>query len=450
MLETIFTTLWFLTLFSVFRLMRIFGVSASIFTLPSLTLTFFILYQYLGLIFFYWDFNNINLPLMNNKETVIYLWFVITYTLLGLLAGIAIFRFIIGKVKTFNEITYGLSTAPVLRSKSLLLSLFLLIFSAVIFTLYIQQIGFQRLALTAVLAGTSADLSFLRSEMGNNFSGSYHWYSIGMRSLAIFGYLIIFLRYIRTQQKSLFFHLFFGTITIYLFFSLFSALEKGPLSQFIVAIYLCYIVSKKRGVHNIRNILILFFMIFLIFNTFIMLAYPQTSTFDSFMVLIRRLLLGQLTTAYWYLELFPNKIPFLYGMSFPNPGSVLPHDPVSIGKLISSIVYPELTQRGIVGSAPTAFWGEMYANFGIVGVLLFPVLVGFLLCSINNLLIGSSKLSDWRIVLIVLISLRYKSLSETGLFAFIFDLEVITALVIFLLFSYFVNSGLVTLKRLPH
>ena len=62
---------------------------------------------------------------------------------------------------------------------------------------------------------------------------------------------------------------------------------------------------------------------------------------------------------------------------------ILPFDSISITKLVHSIIYPEMLNKGIVGSSPSFFWGEMYANFGYAGIFVPPFFVGYLLYLLN-------------------------------------------------------------------
>ena len=86
----------------------------------------------------------------------------------------------------------------------------------------------------------------------------------------------------------------------------------------------------------------------------------------SFYVLIdavfSRIILGQTMSLYHYFSLFPNTHDFLYGLSLPNPGSLLPFDNFPITKWV--FVNGLNRSWEIAGTAPSAFIGEIYANFG--------------------------------------------------------------------------------------
>ena len=80
-----------------------------------------------------------------------------------------------------------------------------------------------------------------------------------------------------------------------------------------------------------------------------------------------RLFLGQTAPLYYYFSLFPDSHDFLYGASLPNPAGIFQFEHFPITKWI--FVNGLNRSWEIVGTAPSAFIGEMYANFG------FPIMV---------------------------------------------------------------------------
>ena len=50
---------------------------------------------------------------------------------------------------------------------------------------------------------------------------------------------------------------------------------------------------------------------------------------------------------------------------------------------IMKYFYPYEFKEGKTGSMPTIFWGDMYGNFGLLGVLIPPFFVGYFLFFIN-------------------------------------------------------------------
>ena len=70
--------------------------------------------------------------------------------------------------------------------------------------LYVQQIGFDDLAIVLALSGTdSVSINESRSDMGNNFISSYHWYRLFMRDFLIVACLAFFIDWLKERKFSL-------------------------------------------------------------------------------------------------------------------------------------------------------------------------------------------------------------------------------------------------------
>ena len=80
-----------------------------------------------------------------------------------------------------------------------------------------------------------------------------------------------------------------------------------------------------------------------------------------------RVLVGDLKSASYYLEIFPESEGYLYGRSAPNPGGLLPWDPVPVAKMIS--ILEGRNSEEVVGSSPGPFWAYMHADFGPFGLV---------------------------------------------------------------------------------
>ena len=79
---------------------------------------------------------------------------------------------------------------------------------------------------------------------------------------------------------------------------------------------------------------------------------------------ISRITTGQMSGLYHYLDIIPDQVDYLLGRSLPNPRGIFPWEHYRLTVEVMNIVHKGLAEQGIVGSMPTFFWGEMYANFG--------------------------------------------------------------------------------------
>ena len=102
---------------------------------------------------------------------------------------------------------------------------------------------------------------------------------------------------------------------------------------------------------------------------------------DVFSAISSRLFIGQSYPLLLYFQTFPKKHDYLYGQSFPNPGGILPFKPFPITRYIYNT---NLGLADIAATAPTVFFGEIYANFGFAIMMIWMVFVGILLQLIQN------------------------------------------------------------------
>jgi hypothetical protein len=141
-------------------------------------------------------------------------------------------------------------------------------------------------------------------------------------------------------------------------------------------------------------------------------------------------LTGSLQPIYHYLEFFPKHQNWLYGITFPNPGGIFPFTPYNLTVEVMNFVQPEHYDSGIVGTMPAIYWGELFANFGYLGVFVLSPWVGFLLYLINWVVYRldfdplNSALFAWMLV-------HYKNLSLTSISMFIIDFNLVVILIIY-------------------
>ena len=106
------------------------------------------------------------------------------------------------------------------------------------------------------------------------------------------------------------------------------------------------------------------------------MGLSERSLIDVLEAISSRVFIGQTHPLYLYFEAFPWKHDFLYGTSFPNPGGLLPHKPFPLTKYIFKT---NMGLADILATAPTVFFGEIYANFGFLMMLPWMLSVGIIL-----------------------------------------------------------------------
>ncbi|PNW37197.1 UNVERIFIED_CONTAM: hypothetical protein BEN50_16205 [Euhalothece sp. KZN 001] len=243
------------------------------------------------------------------------------------------------------------------------------------------------------------------------------------------------------KQNILFYSIFLITA-----FSAAASTQKAPIINLILGLFIVYTVIKKRGFYPLKKVLTLVTGILSLLVLMYIRFMGSRDVLSAILSIGSRVFTGQITPAYWYVEMFPAYENFLWGRSFPNPGGILPFENYRLTVEVMQFKYPELVDLGIVGSAPTVFWGELYANFGWFSLLLIPFIVGFLLYFVSELV---NKLEDTplKVGLLVFLGLHYSDLAATGLSGFIIDFYLICMILIFILFSVLSNNVKLRLKK---
>lgn len=276
------------------------------------------------------------------------------------------------------------------------------------------------------------NLRSLRSDMGNNFQGSYFLYSIFMRDILQFLIFSFYTQWLLFKEKRDLY------MVIFLFFvNSFVALmatEKAPIIWLIAGLFLVNILVKNKGVIPLKSLMKIIIPAFTILICMYMFFMKSMSISDAFTSVLSRAFTGSITPAYFYLVLFPEYHDYLYGTSFPNPMGIFPYEPFRLTVMVMDWVNPELEQLGIVGTMPTVFWAEIYANFGPVFIAPFAFFVGFMLKLFEGIILKFRHL-PLSIGYFVWVILYFKNLSVTSFSNYTLNIPLIIVTLVFILIS---------------
>jgi hypothetical protein len=448
----------FLTIYSAlpifwFFMLRLTSIKLLRISIPGILMLMIFVFQYIGfpILFFEWDSYR---ALKVNNQNIIwmtFIWSSVTITLL--ITGFIFSRKFFGPIhakQTYN--IYGLSPKPSFFFERLCI-IILFIVSFLVFIKYTGIIGFSNLAIIKVISNVlgleSVNLSsaFLRSEMGNNFTGKYHWYRLFMRDLMQIVTVALFSQYLLTRR--LYYKLFFLISFFITTFSMVVAIEKAPFLWFFVSLSLAYFIIRKSGYIPTKSLLLGLPMMLALTA----IAYIYFMNAESYSIAIRaalsRILVGQIQGLYHYLIIFPEQVDYLLGRSFPNPGGLFPWEPYRLTVEVKNLVNPENIKSGIVGSMPTFFWGEMYANFGYIGIIIPPLFVGIFLYWFN-LQLFRLPMSPLSLSFFIWFIMHFKSLSFTGLSKFIINVDGGIIFFILLVALIIIGRGNLKYRRTKH
>lgn len=418
------------------------GVKLLTISIPSILIISIFIYQYLGYPILFFFINDYSAKFVQDREIIWKIFLLSSFTITFIIIGMVVAGKTFGNLHLKNQ--FNPNTKLILLDKQLSRYFFylLLIISIFILYIYLSKVGWNNIALFSLLnlSEQGSSIKELRSNMGNAFEGKYHWYRLFMRdflsiiSLALFGQYLI-------RKKYFYFLIFFFSFLVSLL-SLLSATEKGPALWYLISLMIMYLIIKNDSRLKLKYLIGLGIFAPLLIG----LIYVNFMNAPSFIKGIEygfsRLTTGQIQGLYHYFTIFPDQVDFLYGRSFPNPGGLMPFEPYSLSKSVYNIIFPDKSLKGVVGSMPTFYWGEMYANFGYLGVIFPPFFIGYLLYYLNILIFKLPMTPIMLSIYVYLIS-HYDGLATTSLSKFLIDIKIVLVLFIYVFVVSIPNKGII-------
>jgi len=426
LIDTLFSVMFVLLPFMALALLPHAGISLRNFSIPSFFIIFYLLSAYIGILplYFQWDSYSLSIGVVS-REIILSMFLFSSVALILIICGFIYAHHVLG----FNANIINSRVLVIANTHQWMFVFVLFLVCGLILLAYINQL--DAIALFKALDGDILGASVARSNMGNAFEGKYWRYHIFFRHLLDYCVIFFLADYlIRRRPISL---LMFWSTFFAATFSATMAIEKGPFIKLLIMLYLSYVIYKGGNYWQwvTKYVVIMTITILVVFYIYFMGTPDITSAFQF---ISGRVFLGQITPSYFYLELFPIHIDYLWGTSFPNPGGLFPFDSFPLTQEVGHFIYPGSLEKGIVGSAPTVFWAEMYANFGGIGVLFSSFLVGIGLFVVSHIL-SHFALSAPIIAATVSLAMHYRTLTGTSLSNYFLDttlaaIVVVTAIVL--------------------
>ena len=429
---------------------KVAGLSFLQITIPGIVILFFYVYQYIGLPVLYFQLDEYRyLTGVDDKllmlEVSAYTAYTITFMILGFIVG----RKLFGVLTWAQDYDYRLYMPD--HGKAIRFGLFMVfLLCLTVLVMYLSKVGFSKVAIFAAFGLNEDSIHSARSAMGNAFTGKFHRYYLFMNRLMLFVAYAYFALYLtstrRISSKLLFYFVFLVTS-----FSMIMATEKAPMANFIIALFLIYVLIKKDGKVPVKGLLSIGLLIVAVLMFFYINFMGTENVISALSNVLSRAFTGSIQPVYHYLDFFPSHHDYLYGLGFPNPGGLLPYEPYPLTKELMLWRYPEQAELDVVGSMPTVYWGEMYANFGLAGILVVPFFVGLFLYWINSLIYKIQQ-GPLIIALYVWLIMHLSNLSQSSLsgYFFFYDTYLIVTLFFYFIIAFFAGKGVVRLHGREH
>lgn len=431
-IDILFVTIYISGFFLFYLLLLAGGEKLTRVNVFTVLIASLVLFSYVGLLplYFYWDEYRYAIGITDRSR----IWSLLLMSSWSI-ASILLVKILFSLIFKPVYFSVNIKKSSEFETIKLVLLLFISLF---IFYNYLNRV--DSIAILSVFDG---DTAHSRSRMGNDFGSGYHWYKLFLYDVGAFITYAFFASFLIFRTRG-----YLALFLLSLFYSIFIALmatEKAPLAYLVVGLFIVFIYVKRRGVVNIKNILLLVALIL----SFLSLLYIVFMGADSFvkglMGVFSRAFTGGIMPAYFYLEYYPDVHEFAYGKTLPNPKGIFDFEPYRYTVDVMNWVFPSVAEKGLVGSMPTVFWGEAYVNFGVVGVILIPPLVGFGICILQYLLY-KLHLTPVSIAYLVWVMLFFKDLSMSGFGNFVWNIYFISITFFFILI--YQRNGVVHLRKL--
>lgn len=318
----------------------------------------------------------------------------INYTLIAMpISMIAIQKLVWGgKIKSKLSSYFAAQIRPLQskRDSSLLLFWVSMSIVAALSTVYVYAVVKSAPFIALFSSGTSSlEFAQLRIEAGRGFSGNVY-----VRSL--FSLLLSpFVSYVAYAYKALYpkdfrFQIWFTITFVVAVFAVTSDGQKAPILNYLLGLF--FIRGYIRGGFSLGKLILAGTII----SALVFLLYFLTSENVSIGLAsgpIGRIILSSVAGLPLHFMIFPSIIPFLGGASFPGwiAGSLFGVEHVRSARVVMEVINPAGVASGTAGVINTLFIGEAWANFGWMGLIVAPFVVGFVIQSIYNILLALPK-----------------------------------------------------------
>lgn len=440
MLESFsFILIWLLLPVFWHYLLRVAGLNLFRVTIPSVVIISFYLFQYIGLPILYFRLIAYRALFVTDKWLMVQVFLYTSLTITLMIVGFIAARYCFGplnwnwgsRIKLREQFTQTHHRTGCYQQGNLQLNLGLIplvLISVAVLVIYLSKVGLENIALFSTLGISGSELSteVARSKMTNSFEGKYHWYKPFMNELLTFSLFVIFAQFLVKKKTSLSAMLTAVILTIIFLIAtvvMVIGTQKAPMASLLIALFLVYVVVKKGGRISPINLMPFFSLLLFLLCIFYIYFMQSNSVSSALSSIVSRTITGQIGPAYHYIEYFQTH-EFLLGRSLPNPRGIFRSDQFYLTVEMMNWVHPEQAGKGVFGSMPTVYWGEMYANFGFLGVFIPPPFVGFGLYWINSI-VFRFRYSPLTTGFFVWLLMHYKTLSQTGLGEYMLDLPLV-------------------------
>ena len=424
---------------AVMFLLKLSRISLATISIPSVFVLFYLSFAYAGILplYFQWDEYRAAVGIVD-KEIILRIFFYSSTSILLIAVG---FVYANG-IMQISAVPHQSVVSPLNKGATIAITFVFVACLAVLF-IYLRQL--QSIPILVALSGDLASAKLSRSLSGNDFAGHYWRYYL------FFGKVLPFVTFVLFAQalfrRSLISYLLFMIAFCFSLFATVISTAKVPVMLLTIGLGIVYVLVKHQGKIPIKLGIIGIAFLTGLASAMYICFMGSADILSGMKAFLSRAVTGQIHAAYYYLQMFPSSHDYLMGKSFSNPAGIFPFEHFRLTVEVMNYAFPELAGKGIVGSAPTTFWAEMYANFGPIGPLITSFGVGVAIY-IMHMLISRLPDSPVKAGLTAWVALHLASLYGSSLSNYLIDTYLYAILGISLALVFISGKGVIRVKRM--
>lgn len=423
------------------------GLSAFLFKKASGTLkinlinvssyAFYILmaFEFIGITLIYLGFRNHYIigELNDNKVINITYWSMAYVMVILPLVMILANRYIF-KIKNMKEVYIeNINKEVLIENNKVQQRIFILVTIALVICLLAIIYVFYCIGYVPFLKyfDSNFDYATERININRNFNGNVYIKNIIMLFLTPLLSYIAYI-YMRTTKEKKWIVLFIISFILSVIAKTYD-FSKGPIIYYICFFFVIEVMLGKTL--NFKKIIpyLTIAVILVLVLYYIVMGYNGT-IFSLSNGPVSRIIMSQAGALLLHFDAFPDKIDYLNGHSFPPFTKILFGDgayDIRSGRSVMELYFPENIENGTAGVMSTAFLGEAYANFGFVGVVISPIIVGLIFSAILCIYLKSKK-TPLNIILYLECFIIFTTVLNAGFVEFFYNVQfILTLMVIF-------------------
>lgn len=328
-----------------------------------------------------------------SDEARLYGWLSVNYMMIAMPSGMMLSKIAFSKKTSIRKrlIDYSVSDINLsyIGHKPLKFSIWIFTFISIISCFYVFYIiGY--FPFLKIFNVSSLVASELRTVASREFAGNVYIKNFfALLMMPVLSYMWIFY-YFKTKSfldLVVFIICFVASLSI-----LYYDFAKAPMLSYILSFVFVYFYGKGKVNRAIATtaLVVVVILVFILYNL-MGLSSNEFLSYNSGP--IGRIILGQSSGLYMMFDIFPHDYSYIgLGSLSELLSSIFDFQYIDRAARTTMMVFDPIgIQDGTAGVMNTIYIGEAWANFGIIGLLLSPIWVGFLIQSLYIYFLRSPK-----------------------------------------------------------